>query len=154
MYVMSSVTVRAEKAHLVEAIQRAADTRTALEIVRDQIEPQFETLTGPEHREAFCRSILEYLAHGTVQTTTITKEDLLGAVASFVEVFLSCLPVALPFVIFREPVLALRVSNLLLILMLFYVGQKWAAYAHTNRLITGLAMVAIGLALVGLAILL
>jgi len=148
------VTVRADKARLIEAIQRATDAGAALDIVRNQIEPQFETLTGPEHREAFSRSILEYLAHGKAPTTTITKDDLYGAVASFLEVFLSCLPVALPFVIFQEPILALRVSNFLLIAMLFYIGHKWAAHAHLNRMITGLAMVAIGLALVGVAILL
>ena len=38
--------------------------------------------------------------------------------------------------------------------MLFMVGQKWAKYANTNPLIAGLALVIIGLALVGVAILL
>ena len=38
------------------------------------------------------------------------------------------------------------------IAMLFIVGQKWAQYAHTSRLIAGLVMVAIGLALVGVAV--
>jgi hypothetical protein len=34
------------------------------------------------------------------------------------------------------------------------VGRRWARYAGTNRLVTGLSMVAIGLALVGVSILL
>ena len=38
--------------------------------------------------------------------------------------------------------------------MLFVIGQKWAQYARVNRLAAGLAMVVIGLALVGVAILL
>ena len=154
MYVMNGITVRAGKARLMEAIQRARDTRTALDIVRDQIEPQFETLTAPEHREALSRSILEYLARGEAPTTSITRDDLYGAVACFLEVFLSCLPVVLPFVIFSEPILALRVSNFLLIAMLFIVGHKWAAHVRINRLLAGLAMVAIGLAMVGVTILL
>ena len=79
----------------------------------------------------------------------MTKDDLYGAVACFWLVFLSCLPAALPFLILSEPTRALRVSNALLIGMLFVIGQKWAQYAHTNRLVTGLVMVAIGLALVG-----
>jgi len=41
-----------------------------------------------------------------------------------------------------------------LIAILFVVGRKWAGYANTNRLLAGLAMVAIGLAMVGTAILL
>ena len=84
----------------------------------------------------------------------LTKEDLYGALACFLLVFISCLPAAVPFLIFSKPAFALRVSNFLLIGMLFLVGQKWAQYAHTNRLVAGLAMVTIGLALVGVAILL
>ena len=154
MYVMNCMTERAEKAHLIHAIQRAPDASTALDVVRTEIEPRFEALTGPENREVVSRSIREYLARAEAPRIGVTKEDLHGAVACFLEVFLSCLPAALPFFIFSEPTFALRVSNFLLIAMLFLVGDKWARYAHTNRLVTSLAMVAIGLALVGVAILL
>jgi VIT1/CCC1 family predicted Fe2+/Mn2+ transporter len=154
MYVMNCMTARAEKARLIEAIQHAPDTRAALDIVRSEIEPRFETLTGSENREVLCRSILAYLAHGEAPTIRLTRDDLYGAIACFWLVFLSCLPVAVPFLIFSEPIRALRVSNVLLVAMLFFVGHTWAQYAHTNRLVAGLVMVAIGLALVGVAILL
>jgi VIT1/CCC1 family predicted Fe2+/Mn2+ transporter len=154
MYVMSCMTARAEKAHFIHAIQSAPDASAALDIVRVEIEPRFEALTGPENREVVCRSICEYLARAEAPKTSMTKEDLYGAVACFLLVFLSCPPVVMPFLVFPEPTLALRVSNFLLIAMLFLVGHKWARYAHTNRLVTSLAMVAIGLALVGVAILL
>ena len=84
----------------------------------------------------------------------MTKDDLYGALACFLLVFVSCLPAAIPFFIFSQPHFALRVSNFLLIALLFLVGQKWAQYAGTNRLFTGSAMVTIGLVLVGVAILL
>ncbi len=66
----------------------------------------------------------------------------------------TCLPAAVPFLLLSEPTHALRASNFLLIAMLFVVGHMWAQYAHTNRLLAGLVMVAIGLALVGAAVLL
>jgi VIT1/CCC1 family predicted Fe2+/Mn2+ transporter len=81
-------------------------------------------------------------------------DDLYGAVACFLLVFTTCLPAAVPFVIFSELALALRLSNALLVLMLFVVGYLWAEYAYTNRVIAGLVMVSIGLALVGVAVLL
>jgi VIT1/CCC1 family predicted Fe2+/Mn2+ transporter len=154
MYVMHCLTERGERAHLIRAIQGTTDQRAALDIVRREIEPRFETLTGPKDREALCRSIVDYLAHGTAPEAKVTKDDLYGAILCFWLVFLSCLPVAVPFLIFSEPAQALRVSNALLIAMLFLTGRKWAQYAHTNRLLAGLVMVAIGLALVGVAILL
>ena len=100
------------------------------------------------------RSVLKHIARAQVAKNTLTKDDLYGALACFWLVFVSCLPAAIPFLIFSQPHFALRVSNFLLIALLFLVGQKWAQYAGTNRLVTGSAMVAIGLVLVGVAILL
>jgi VIT1/CCC1 family predicted Fe2+/Mn2+ transporter len=152
MYIMNSITERVEKAHFIWTIRAAPDERAALDVVREEIEPRLEVLTGPENREFACRAVLEYLSHADVPPTGITKEDLYGAVASFWLVFVSCLPAALPFLFLSDPTNALRVSNALLIGMLFFVGYKWAQYAHTNRLVTGLVMMAIGLALVGVAV--
>ena len=104
--------------------------------------------------ESFSRSILKHASHTQVRAAKLTKEDFYGALACFWLVFASCLPAALPFLIFSEPRFALRVSNFLLIALLFLVGRKWAKYAGTNQLLAGLLMVAIGLALVGTAILL
>ena len=152
MYVMNCMTERVEKAHFIWAIRGAPDESAALEVVRDEIEPRLEMLTGPENRELLCRAILEYLSHAEVPPTGVTKDDLYGALACFWLVFVSCLPAALPFLAFSEPTRALRVSNFLLIAMLFFVGHKWARYAHTNRIVIGLVMMTIGLALVGVAI--
>jgi VIT1/CCC1 family predicted Fe2+/Mn2+ transporter len=154
MYVMNSMTERAEKARLIKAVQSAPHERAALDFIRKRIEPRFETLTRPEDREALCRSILTYIAHGEAPTTRVNKDDVYGAIASFWLVFVSCLPVAIPFLFLSEPTQALRLSNFFLILMLFGVGHKWARYAHANRLIAGLAMVSIGLTLVGVAMVL
>jgi len=151
MYVMNCMTERAEKARLIEAVQSAPDERSAIDFIRKEIEPRFETLTAREDREQLCRSILRYVAHAEAPTTSVTKDDLYGAVAAFWLVFVACLPVAVPFLLLSGPTQALRVSNVLLIVMLFCVGHAWAQYAHASRLVAGLAMVTIGLTLVGVA---
>jgi VIT family len=155
MYIMNCVTVRSGKNGLIQAVQRAADEQAALALIQNDIEPEIQELLDPEEAEAFRRSILKHIAPLRVAAkTTVTKDDIYGAIACFWLVFVSCLPAALPFLIFSQPHFALRVSNFLLLVLLFLVGQKWARYAGTNRLAAGSAMVAIGLALVGLAILL
>ena len=126
MYVMNCMTERVEKAHFIWAIRAAPDEGAALDVVREEIEPRLEMLTGPENRELLCRAILEYLNHADVPPTGVIKDDLWGAVACFWLVFVSCLPAALPFLFLSEPTLAMRVSNFLLIAMLFLVGHKWA----------------------------
>src|SRR3974390_3228560 len=45
MYVMNCVTVRSGKARLVMAIQKAADSVAALEIIRSKMEPDLEPIT-------------------------------------------------------------------------------------------------------------
>ena len=152
MYVMNCMAERSVTARLVREIQRASEPKAALEIVRNQVEPELETLAAPEDREALYQAMSKYLSQAKIPKTGFEKKDFYGGIACFWLVFLSCLPAAAPFLIFSKPALALRVSNFLLIVMLYIVGRKWAAYANANRLVTGLAMVAIGLLLVGIAI--
>ena len=154
MYIMNCITVRSGKVRLVKAVQRSSDGNAALVLIQDEIEPELQELLTPEDAEAFSRSVLKHIARAQVEKTTLTKDELYGAFACFWLVFVSCLPAAIPFLIFSQPHFALRASNFLLIALLFLVGQKWAQYAGTNRLVTGTAMVTIGLVLVGVAILL
>ena len=154
MYIMNCITERSGKVRLIEAVQRARDARAALDIIQNEVEPELQSLLDPEEREAFSRSILNHVAKARIARPGVTKDDLYGALACFLLVFVSCLPAAIPFFIFSQPHFALRVSNFLLIVLLFLVGQKWAQYAGTDRRIAGTTMVIIGLVLVGVAILL
>jgi hypothetical protein len=154
MYVMNAMVVRRGKIRLVEAVQHASDPEAALALVKDGVEPQLQELLGPEKAEAFSKSVLTHIVGAHIKERILTKEDFYGALASFWLVFVSCLPAAIPFLIFSEPQVALRVSNFLLIAGLFYVGHKWARYAGRNPLVMGSAMTAVGLGLVGVAILL
>jgi hypothetical protein len=155
MYVMNCVTVRSGRARFIMAIQKAADSVAALEIIRSKMDPDLGPITESHERELLYKSILQHLRHSKPMPVSMTVEDFRGGLVCCWLVIMSCLPAALPFLIVPEhPTLALRVSNGLLLAMLFWVGWKWAKYAHTNHWITGLIMVAIGLILVGVAILL
>jgi VIT1/CCC1 family predicted Fe2+/Mn2+ transporter len=154
MYVMSSITLRSEKAQLVAAVQHASDSATAVALIREQIEPDLQSWLAPAEGDAFSRSVLPYVSQARVAHTPMTRDDFYGAIACFILVFFSCLPAAAPFLVFSEPHLALRVSNLLLLVLLFLVGWKWARYVGLSPLASGSVIVLVGLALVGVAILL
>ena len=154
MYVMNCMTVRIGRIRLIEAVQRAPNGEAALALIQNGIEPELQELLDPEDADLFNRSILKHLTHTVITRKSLMKEDVYGAIACFWLVFLSCLPASIPFLIFSQPRFALRISNLLLLAMLYLLGDRWAAYAGTNRLVAGLGMVAIGLFLVGAAVLL
>jgi VIT1/CCC1 family predicted Fe2+/Mn2+ transporter len=83
---------------------------------------------------------------------SLTRDDWLGALAVFLLVLLSTFPVVLPFLIFGEVHVALRVSNLIAIVMMFLLGYRLGRYAGYHALRTGFAFVLLGLTLVAVTI--
>jgi VIT1/CCC1 family predicted Fe2+/Mn2+ transporter len=67
-------------------------------------------------------------------------------------VFVSTFPVVIPFLFIGEVRPALRLSNAVAIAMLFLCGYVFARCTGLRPLPTGLLMVAIGCAMVGVAI--
>ena len=74
----------------------------------------------------------------------------LGAAGVFLLVFLSTFPVVIPFFVVREVAFALRASNAIAIVMMFATGWSLGRYAGRSGWRTGLGMVALGIALVGI----
>lgn len=82
----------------------------------------------------------------------VGSQDLLGALAVFLFVVLSCIPVIIPFLFIQDPWPALRVSNAVALLMLFIGGYNFARYAGLAKITTGMVMVVLGSAMVGITI--
>jgi hypothetical protein len=78
--------------------------------------------------------------------------DWRGAIGVFLLVFLSTFPVVVPFLIFSPVHLAMRVSNGVAIAMLFVAGLLLGRYSGLRPIVVGLAMMGIGVVLVGLTI--
>jgi VIT family protein len=154
LYLMNCITVRQGRVRLVEAVKHAPDQEAALALVKNEVEPDLQAMLDDEDADAFNLSVLKYITRAQASSVSLTREDFYAAIGCFLLVFVACFPATVPFFIFSRPHFALRVSNFLLIALLFLVGQKWARYAGVNRLLAGSAMVAIGLSLVGVAILL
>ena len=74
----------------------------------------------------------------------MTRKDLLGGLESGLLVFACSLPAVLPFLVFDEPRFALRVSNAILLALLYYLGYRHAK--HTlGQTIAGLVFLLAGL---------
>ena len=90
--------------------------------------------------------------HTPAPPTRLERDDVMGGVACFLLVVLSVVPVVLPFVFLDDARLALRVSNALLVGLLFATGYQWARHANTRPWLTAFVFMAIGLVLVGVAV--
>src|SRR5690242_17526049 len=90
MYLMSCITVRSEKAKLVVAVQSAPDAGAALALIQDGVEPELQSMLDPGDEEAFSRSILSHISRAHAVKPRVTRDDLFGALACFILVFVSC----------------------------------------------------------------
>jgi VIT1/CCC1 family predicted Fe2+/Mn2+ transporter len=99
------------------------------------------------------RTIYDVVRRSPVEgRARLGKEDLYGALASAVLVVLSTVPAALPFLMIDEPWRALRLSNLVLVGLLFGVGYQWGREAHASPWGAGFTFLAVGVVLVAIAI--
>jgi VIT1/CCC1 family predicted Fe2+/Mn2+ transporter len=79
-------------------------------------------------------------------------DDWMAALAVFLLVFLSTLPVVVPFILMEDAIRALRVSNAVAITMLFLCGYSLGRHASWRPWRTGAAMAIVGSGLVAITI--
>jgi VIT1/CCC1 family predicted Fe2+/Mn2+ transporter len=79
----------------------------------------------------------------------LSREDYLAAFGIFVLVVVATFPVVLPFMLVREPALAMRISQTVTVVMLFVAGFALGRHAgHARPLATGAAMSIFGVVLI------
>ena len=149
-YLMARFSERGRGVVVLQALRRTSDPAEVKAILADALPP---VLAGALTPVEFDRIRLRLNQIPDVpQHAQLTKEDWRAALAAFLLVFGATLPVVVPFVLVRDPKWALRVSNGVAILMLFFAGRAVAQCAGRRGWPTGLAMVIGGGALVGITI--
>jgi len=151
-YLMNVILDRSRYTTTLLAVQNAHDAQKEIQIIHDYFEETFDALPDTEKGARLYQELAEAAKKAIYKSNTLTKEDWMGAIASGWLVILSTLPAAIPFFFIKDAFWALRVSNLLLLVLLFAAGITWSKYAHTNRWVTGLVFLALGILLVGIAI--
>jgi hypothetical protein len=149
-YLMSIVIGRARGLRILHAIRENRDQAVSQRLILGALpEPVSAVLTPSEVEEL--RGRLARQPDPPVHSV-LNRRDLTGALAVFLLVFLSTLPIAVPFLLVSQMGVAMRTSNAIAIAMLF--GMGWTLGRHTGRSGwgAGLAMVGLGLVLVAITI--
>jgi VIT1/CCC1 family predicted Fe2+/Mn2+ transporter len=150
MYVMMIVAERGRSLAVGRAVRAARDPEQGRRQLAEALpEPLGELFDGEALERARARIVAQT---SPAARPRLYGRDLRGAVGVFLLVFLSTLPVVLPFLFVSPLHLALRISNGVALAMLFVAGQNLARHAGLRPLRTGLVMVAVGTLLVGLTI--
>lgn len=150
MYLMNELAQRGRDLVTVRAVRDAASPDVAIRIISDAVPPVLASTLRKEDYERMRHGLLRL--RDLPSTPGLREEDWRGAVAVFLLVVLSTFPVVIPFLLFREVQVAMRVSNGVAIAMLFATGYLLAKYGGYHPWRTGLTMVVLGVVLVAITI--
>jgi hypothetical protein len=149
VFLMARFNQRGRNAVQLRAVRTAADIADAHRIIADALPPALASVLPPDQLELMRQRLLQLPEPGRPR---LTKRDGLGAMGICLLSFLSTFPIVIPFILIGDARLALRLSNAVAIGMLFVCGYALGRCAGFRPWATGLLMVAVGLALVGVAI--
>ena len=152
LFLMDCLHDRARGPLLLRAVRNAHTEEDGRQLIADALPEQLAASMSKQQLEGLRQKALGMRTQN--DRPRLTGEDLLSALAIAVLVFLSTFPVVIPFFFIHDTHVALRVSNVVAITMLFACGYSFAACIGSRPWTTGLVMVGIGCALTGVAILL
>ena len=150
MFLMSSLTERGHGLLTIRAVHQAATPDEAYGAIAGAVPPILASTMTTVDFERMRQGLLGL--RGLPQKAGFTKHDWVGALAVFLLVFLSTFPIVIPFIVVGDVRLALRLSNLVAIVMMFMCGYWLAQHSGYRPLRTGLSVVMLGVVLVGVAI--
>lgn len=152
MYLIGCLFERSLKLRLFESVKHAERGQDARALVAADLDARLSGFTTTSEREQLYDAIVERLKVAPLEPARLTRQDLQAALGIFALVTVTALPAIVPFLLIREYMLALRVSNGLLLLLLFAIGFRSARVTQRNPWLFGALLVSFGLAMVGIAI--
>jgi hypothetical protein len=150
-YVVGELFHRGRLRRLGKAI-REAEPAAAPTLVAHELDELLAEVTSDAERTALYQRIADNVRATPAVRNSVTKYDVMGGITSFWLVVISSVPAAIPFLVLDNARLALRVSNGILLALLFIIGCWWARYTLSRPWIVGLGFLVGGLALVAAAI--
>src|SRR3954469_5425349 len=149
-YLMGSLAEKGGKLTTLNALRNATDPQKAQRLIANSLPPLIASVLQPPELESIGHRLKQIPEPSS--PARLSKREWTGALGVFVLVFLSTFPVAIPFMLIHKPQLAMRISNLVAVSMLFIMGATYGRFVGRSPKMFGLAMVALGAVLVGLTI--
>jgi VIT1/CCC1 family predicted Fe2+/Mn2+ transporter len=149
LYLMGCLAEKGRSLATYEAVRTAADPDEARRRIAEALPSVIASVLQPAELEAVHQR-LRQLPEPPARAA-LSGADWRGSAGVFLLVFLSTLPVVIPFVVMRNAVPALRVSNGIAIAMLFITGYVYGRSVGRHAWMLGISMVLLGALLSALA---
>ena len=150
LYLLARIHEQGRTILTLRAIRQAPDPEIARRVVADALPPELASILPMEQLELMRRK-LQQLPEPH-EHPRLSKRDWVGALGLCLLSFLSTFPVVIPFIFLSDAKLALRVSYAVAIVMLFCCGYAFGYHSGLRPWAAGVSMVAVGSALVSVAV--
>ena len=152
LYVLGCAFERGRLHRIGHEVRAARSPLRARQLVAAELDELLVPLTDAHERDSLYAAIVQRVKTGTTAPQPVTRTDLLGGLETGLLVFACSFPAVLPFMLIDEPRFALRVSNAILLALLYYLGYRHARHTLARPWISGLVFLLAGLFLVAVAI--
>ncbi|WP_375738671.1 hypothetical protein [Pseudomonas boanensis] len=146
MYLVRTLTERTRGRTLLARLHGGADAATGQALIAEVLPERIAVAAGPEGLEMLRRRMIEH--QGLPIRPRLGWDDFKGAFGVFLLVVFATFPLVVPFIVLDQSMLAVRISNLVGVVMLFLAGWILAGFAGASRWYGGLAMAVTGTVLV------
>jgi hypothetical protein len=152
LFLLGRIFERRRIASLHAALAAQSEHAIDLEPLRSELNNDLTELGDAQDRERFYASIAAAARRSKPRPVRVMLNDLSGAALVFCLVVATAIPAAVPFMIISDGYVALRVSNAILVGLLFLVGFWWGKHIGASPGLAGAVIMSIGVALVLVAI--
>ncbi|MBV7556370.1 VIT1/CCC1 transporter family protein [Pseudomonas sp. PDM28] len=142
MYLLRALVERTRRIKLYLALRNGADATAGQALIAQVLPLQFATAAGSEGLELLRRRLLEQPPLPI--RAGLGWNDFRGAFGVFLLVVGSTFPLVVPFILLDQTALAIRLSNLIGLVVLFIAGWMLARYAGATQWQGGVIMAATG----------
>jgi VIT1/CCC1 family predicted Fe2+/Mn2+ transporter len=150
MYLMGVLAKKSRSKTIFDAAQNPSQTDKATSYISEELPSVVVSAIGTEGLEQV-RNKLASMPHTSIDVR-LKRRDIKEAIAIFFLIFISTFPVVIPFVFIHDTRVALRISNLVAIIMMFFCGWSVAKYVGYDKWRMSIAVVLVGIILVAVTI--
>ena len=151
-YIVSTIVQRSRNKTILDSVLTTSDADKARKYISDSLPPSIASVLEAAELEEI-RKKLAKLPDSTFQVR-LTTRDLKRSVMIFLLMFISAFPIVIPFIFIRDTQLALRISNMIAIVLMFLCGWSLARYVGSNKWLMSFGMTLVGVVLVLITIVL
>ncbi|MBM4157191.1 MAG: hypothetical protein FJ216_00215 [Ignavibacteria bacterium] len=139
---MGNIFDRGKRFKLLSSLHKANDTQSANAILKEAFPPIVAEIIKPNQLDNIRKNLLELPE--PPKKAFVNIYDIKNAIIVFLLVVISTFPVAFPFIIISEPIVAHRLSNAVALLLLFSFGFFLGRKTYYNPTIMGLGFMILG----------